>query len=340
MRKTTPQRAAMLLAGLVLAPLLACAATRNDSPALVPWTFHADWSGGFSGWMSFPLAQDIGYDPTLYTVKLGDTAALRHNFISHGEPNPWFGFIRPLSFTADARTRVALRYRLDLTTALAQPEIMLVAADGHHYTAPLAAGNGDHSVSITGAQLHLAGATHIVAIILRGRLEHPPVYSESQWLLEQFELHAERTPEVALSSPKLNTTVDGSHVADITLAPGGTLAIERTSASVPATVTLYDATGATSRFSGPARRHSRSFLAPQRERPARPLESRDRAGSGSNQLPVPRTRPHPAASSSAALAGKARGVAHRRSLRGPAQAGPSPRRDARGEDRVQSCGRR
>jgi hypothetical protein len=236
----------MLLAGLVLAPLLACAATRNDSPALVPWTFHADWSGGFSGWMSFPLAQDIGYDPTLYTVKLGDTVALRHNFIAHGEPNPWFGFIRPLSFTADARTRVALRYRLDLTTALAQPEIMLVAADGHHYTAPLAAGNGDHSVSITGAQLHLAGATHIVAIILRGRLEHPPVYSESQWLLEQFELHAERTPEVALSSPKLNTTVDGSHVADITLSPSGSLAIERTSSSVPATVTLYDATGTTS----------------------------------------------------------------------------------------------
>ena len=55
--------------------------------ALAPWTFRADWSGGFSGWMSFPLAQDIGYDPTLYTVRLGDSAALRHNFISHGEPD-------------------------------------------------------------------------------------------------------------------------------------------------------------------------------------------------------------------------------------------------------------
>jgi len=209
MRMTTPQRAAMFCAGLVLAPLFAGASTHDASSALAPWTFRADWSGGFSGWMSFPLVQDIGYDPTLYTVKLGDAAALRHNFVSHGEPNPWFGFIRPLKFTADARTRLAVGYHLDLTGALVQPEIMLVGADGHHYTAPLAAGNGDHSVVITGAQLRLAGSTPIVAVILRGRIEHPPAYSESQWLLKKFELQAERVPEVALVAPELNTTVDG-----------------------------------------------------------------------------------------------------------------------------------
>src|SRR5215469_1607796 len=183
MRMTPPQRAVMLCASLVLAPLLASATTTEASRALAPWTFRADWSGGFSGWMSFPLAQDIGYDPTLYTVKLGESTALRHNFISHGEPTPWFGFIRPLRFTADARSRVALRYRLDLTADLVQPEIMLVAADGHHYTASLIAGNGDHSVTITGAQLRLTGSTPIVAVILRGRLQHPPAYTESQWLL-------------------------------------------------------------------------------------------------------------------------------------------------------------
>jgi hypothetical protein len=196
--------------------------------------------------MSFPLAQDIGYDPTLYTIKLGGAAALRHNFVSHGEPTPWLGLIRPLRFTADESTRVALRYRLDLSSSLAQPELMFVGADGRHYTAPLASGNGEHCVTITGAQLHLTAQRSIVAIILRGRLEHPPAYSESQWLLEQFDLQAERTPEVALTLPKLNTTVDGSHVADVTFAPGESLEIERTSASRSATITLYDPTGATS----------------------------------------------------------------------------------------------
>lgn len=225
-------------------PLFARGARRGASSTLASWTFRADWSGGFSGWMSFPLAQDIGYDPTLYTVKLGEGAALRHTFVSHGEPTPWFGFIRPLSFTADASTRIVLRYWLDLTTALAQPELMLVAADGHHYTAPLVAGNGEHNLTITAAQLHLARDTVIVAIIVRGKLERPAVYSESQWLLERFELQGKRIPEAALAAPNLSTDIDGSHVADIALAPGEALTIERMSASQSATITLNDPTGA------------------------------------------------------------------------------------------------
>ena len=241
-----PQRTVALLAGLSLATLPAGATTHDDAHSLAPWVFRADWSGGFSGWMSFPLAQDIGYDPTLYTVRLGDSAALRHNFISHGEPDPWFGFIRPLRFTADAGSRIELHYRLDLTATLAHPELMLVAADGHHFAAPLVAGNGEHTVVITGAQLHLPTTTPIVAIILRGKLEHPPAYSESQWVLERFDLQAQRTPEVALAAPKLDTTVDGSHVAQITLAPGGSLPIERASDSLPAIITLYDPAGAIS----------------------------------------------------------------------------------------------
>src|SRR5581483_11953777 len=128
MRMKTLQCAVMLCAGVALAPLLASAATRDASPALAPWSLRADWSGGFSGWMSFPLAQDIGYDPTLYTVQLGDSTALRHNFISHGEPDPWFGFIRPLRFTADSGSRIDVHYRLDLTATLKHPELMLVAA--------------------------------------------------------------------------------------------------------------------------------------------------------------------------------------------------------------------
>ncbi|HEV2577345.1 MAG TPA: heparinase II/III family protein [Acidobacteriaceae bacterium] len=244
MRSTTPQRAATLLVSLLLAPLLACGATHSVSSALAPWIFHADWSGGFSGWMSFPLAQDIGYDPTLYTVKVGETTALQHNFNSHGEPTSWFGFIRPLCFTADARTRLVVRYRLDLSAALAEPELIFVGLDGHRHTTPLPGGNGEHNLAITGAQLHLATATPIVAIILRGRLEHPPLYSKSRWLIENFELHAERAPEVVLASPKLDATVDGSQVADITLSPSGALKIERVFPSLPATISLYDPTGA------------------------------------------------------------------------------------------------
>lgn len=244
MRIRKPQRVAAVLAGLILSsPPVFAAVPASSQSAFEPWTFRADWSGGFSGWMSFPLAQDVGYDPTLYTEKRGDAVQLRHNFLSHGEPQPWFGFVRPLAFTADARTQITLRYRLDLTATLANPELMLVGADGHHYSAPLTAGNGEHALAISGVQLHLAAPTAIVAIILRGRLLHPAAYAESAWLLQQFELHAERASAVALSAPALSTAVDGSLVMDAALSPGDTLTIQRRSTSDAATVTLSDPAG-------------------------------------------------------------------------------------------------
>jgi hypothetical protein len=194
--------------------------------------------------MSFPLAQDIGYDPSLYTIELGGSSALRHNFVSHGESTPWFGFIRPLTFVADAHTQLSIRYELNTACPLANPEFMLVAADGRHYAAQLTSGNGAHAAKLTGAQLHLAGPTSIVAIILRGRLQGPPERSESQWILQEFVLHAGRVPEVALVAPKLNGTPDGSQVAAMSLPVEGTLKIERKSGILPARIALSDSTGA------------------------------------------------------------------------------------------------
>jgi hypothetical protein len=194
--------------------------------------------------MSFPLAQDIGYDPSLYTIRFGASAALRHNFVSHGEPAPWFGFLRPLTFVADAHTQISLRYELNTASPFAEPELMLVAADGHHYTAALPSGNGQHTVTLTGVQLHISGETPIVLIILRGRLQRPPDRTESQWTLQQFVLEAGRIPEVALVTPKLNAMVDGSQVAAISVPLEGTLKIERTSARFPAGITVSDSTGA------------------------------------------------------------------------------------------------
>ncbi|HEY5328972.1 MAG TPA: heparinase II/III family protein [Acidobacteriaceae bacterium] len=226
--------------------LTAAAATAPDKPAtaLKPWVFRADWTSGYAGWMSFPLAQDIGYDPTIFTEKQGTTTVLQHEFLSHGEPRPWFGMVRPLEFSANAQSEIKLRYRLDTAgTAMRPLELILNGVDGHHYAAALPAEPGEHTVSITGAQLHLTAATPIQAIILRGRLQHPSRDSVSRWTLEEFVLHAERAPEVALSLPKLNATVDGSWVASSTVTRGGELTIERKSSGVPARIALFDGSG-------------------------------------------------------------------------------------------------
>ncbi len=228
-----------------MSALLAVAATPNKpATTLRPWVFRADWTGGYAGWMSFPLAQDIGYDPTIFTEKQGASTVLQHEFLSHGEPRPWFGMVRPLEFSADAQSEITLRYRLDTAGTTMHPlELILNGVDGHHYTAALPAEPGEHTVRLTGAQMHLTAKTPIQAIILRGRLQHPSLDSVSRWTLEEFVLHAERAPEVALSLPQLDATVDGSWVANATVARGGELTVERKSSGASAHIALYDGAG-------------------------------------------------------------------------------------------------
>ncbi|HEV2325821.1 MAG TPA: heparinase II/III family protein [Terracidiphilus sp.] len=235
------------LAGLLAGTLLATSIAANAVPpstGLAAWTYRADWEGGFSGWMSFPLAQDVGYDPTLYVEKQGNEAVLRHNFLSHGEPTPWFGMIRPLSFFADAQSAITLRYRLKLACPMTQAELLLAGADGNRYTAPIPSEAGEHSVTIDGAALHLSGEVPFQAIVLRGRLLHPPDDSRSEWLLEAVVVRGEREAQVPLSAPQLDAAIDGSWVAGKPVFAGEDLKIVRTSAAGPAQISLYDSKGA------------------------------------------------------------------------------------------------
>ena len=78
-------RAVTLLFASAYAAMGAAATQGHTAPAMQPWTYHADWSGGYSGWMSFPLAQDVGYDPSIYVEKEGGRSVLFHKFTAHGE---------------------------------------------------------------------------------------------------------------------------------------------------------------------------------------------------------------------------------------------------------------
>jgi hypothetical protein len=211
----------------------------SPSTELVPWAFRADWNGGFSGWMSFPLAQDVGYDPSLWVDKEGNGAVLRHEFISHDEPTPLFGVVRPLKFFADAQSEIKLRYRLTLACPMTSTEVLLAGADGNRYTAPLPSGAGEHSVTITGAALHLRNETAIQAIIVRGRLQHPPNHSHSGWILEAVEVNGKREAQISLSAPQMDAAIDGSLIARKPVFAGGDLKIARASGSA-AQISLYD----------------------------------------------------------------------------------------------------
>ena len=213
------------------------------SPLMEPWTYHADWSSGFSGWMSFPLSQDIGYDPSIYIEKEGNREVLFHKFTSHGELQPQFGMIRPLNFEAGPQSRIELQYRLRLAVKMSGLKLTLAGTDGHKYTASLPSEEGEHKVIVTGAALHLSGPTQIEAIVLSGRLQHPEVDSESRWILQGFVLRAKRPKNVQILLPHLVQDSDGSQVAKESVAVGSPLPMELAS-SAAAEILVFDAAGA------------------------------------------------------------------------------------------------
>jgi len=232
-----------LFAGFFSRPAAAQAGREVTIAQPSPWIFRADWSGGFCGWMSFPLAQDVGYDPSLYVDQQGAHSVLVHNFIPHGERKAWFGLIRPLHFFAGPKSIVEISYDLKIAGAMKDLHIILAAADGRQYSAALPSQNGTHRVRILAAELGLTKREPVQAIVLRGLIDNPTPGIESQWLLKAFALHAERATQVALASPKLESSVDGDWVARKIVRAGSSLQIEIKSQSSPAQASVYDGAG-------------------------------------------------------------------------------------------------
>ena len=244
-----------VIAGVAIAVLSlgagGAAQTRQIThPRMVSWEYRADWNGGFSGWMSYPLAQDVGYDPSLYTVRQGNRTVLFHELDGHGEKRAWLGFVRPLRFSAGPALSLEVQYRLNAAGRFSDARLILVGTDGHRYTAALPSGDGEKTVRITGARLGLNSVVEIEAAILEGRVQNPPSGSQSQWVLERFVLDALRPKQVSLIQPQMEAALDGAFgpfISREVVNAGAPLHVQLASGDKPATIALYDPTGSLTR---------------------------------------------------------------------------------------------
>jgi len=192
------------------------------STARVAWTFRADFSRGLSGWMSFPLAQDIGFDPSLYTVRDDGRAMLVRDVEPLGRQRLQLGVIRPLECIAGARAAVELEYALASAGQVSAFDLVLAAADGHRYTALLPLARGLQHVRITGNQLGLpADGTSIQAVALIARVEGPRSAGNDRLSVSQFIVSAERRPEVEIVSPLLERSEPGPAIVAREIVRGG-----------------------------------------------------------------------------------------------------------------------
>ncbi len=195
--------------------------------AHAPWTFRSDFAHGLTGWMSFPLVQDIGFDPSLFTAQEGGRTVLVRQVQPLGRKRLDLGFIRPLKFFASPASSVQLAYSLRAAGKLQSLRLILAGADGRRYAAALDSAPGEHTAKILGSELSLpAAGAKIQAVLVVARLEAPPARARERLTLASVEIHAERPPEVRLAAPALNRSeVGGESVAREVFAPGSSLRV-------------------------------------------------------------------------------------------------------------------
>jgi hypothetical protein len=233
------------------------------------WTFREDFSHGIPGWVSFPLSQDVGYDPTIYTTQVGGSPLLVRDMTSYGQRLLRPGLARPLMFPALVRDMTSYGERL-LRVGLARPlmfhvapsssfrivydfetfgrniglHLTLGAVDGRRYNHSLSFQPGAHDVQVDGRQLEMpAAGVDVDVIVLEAEVDAPPPGSHSRLTLRALEIQAERPASILIRAPKLDRSpVNDIAVAQEVVAVGNPLKVDLGAGSA-ARVAVYDDVG-------------------------------------------------------------------------------------------------
>jgi hypothetical protein len=241
---------ALLVALAAVPPLFATHTgpqfSQSGAAHLATWTFREDFSKGIPGWMSFPLSQDVGYDPSIYTAQRSGRAVLVRDVVAQqGERRLLLGMLRPLSFHATIASAFRMEYDLEATGHVATIKLVVSSVSGKQYITELPLQTGRRQVQISGRTLGLASAgDDIEATVVEALIEQPAWGSHNQLTIYQFDIEAQRTPAVALRWPRL-THSEGMQVsvADQFYKPEKPLHIQIEDSKQTASLILLDGAG-------------------------------------------------------------------------------------------------
>ncbi len=248
---TRPWRRAVVVVTVALfgaaasSPGAARRASGDTARPFVPWTFREDFQHGIPAWMSYPLAQDVGYDPSLYTQKIAGVPCLVRDVTAYGQRVLHVGIIKPLRFHADRASRFRLNYQLEMGGRVERIRLLLAGEDGRLYASPLAdRPAGAHSADIRGEAFRLPnGGVDVQAVLIEADVQSPDLGSSNRLILRRFEVNALRPAELDLTAPKLvRSSNDGPWLSAQALAPGEPLLVEPKT-SKPVKVSIYDSAG-------------------------------------------------------------------------------------------------
>jgi hypothetical protein len=110
---------------------------------------------GIPSWQSYPLAQDVGYDPSVYTEP-GASFALVRDVVNFGEKEDEIGLIRSLHFNTSGRLTISIGYATHLAGEPVSAQLLVTTKDGHKYETKLPVhADGKESLVISGDELKL-----------------------------------------------------------------------------------------------------------------------------------------------------------------------------------------
>jgi len=272
-RRSQLTTAIILFSALLVAPARSTAQRPSQRPAdFVPWTFSEDFRHGISGWMGFPMVQDVGYGISLYATKgegewsleeggalvpagtrTDGSWALVRDVTVDGQKLLRFGVLRTLQFHATPSSSFRMVYDLEVCGKLSRAAVTLAAMDGRRYTGLLPLLTGPQEVRLEGREFHLptAGAdVEVITIVAEDAA--PPVLasvgitsagSHDRLTLRVFEVKAERRPSVSLEAPQLErSSVDEVAVARAVVTPENPL-IVRLGPGQATQAVIYDGAG-------------------------------------------------------------------------------------------------
>ncbi len=215
------------------------------SPASMPWSFREDFRHGIPNWASYPLAQDQGYDPSLYTATGNGPARLVRDVIAEGQQYLRIGLLRPLQFRATPLSSFFLEYTTEFTGPITRAEFWLAGTDGKRYRAALPGTSGRQRVQLQGKRLGIpTGGIEVEGLVIEFCVARPSLGSHNRLLLQEVAIDAERVPEVALARPRLIRSRAADYlVAAEPVTPKASLHLELAPGASSADVLLYDPSG-------------------------------------------------------------------------------------------------
>lgn len=233
-----------LAALTMLAGCFAAAAPVFSGPGYEAWSFREDFSHGIPGWLGFPLSQDVGYDPSIYTETRQVSAVVVRDKIAYGERLERVGMVRPLRFHAIPSSSFHLEYDFSTDGKVQGGRLTLGTTDGKRFRHSLPFECGHHDVHVGGQQFGFTpDGANVEIIILEAEVAGPSVGSHTLLTLRSLEIQAEKPAQLQVGAPALEPSrIDDVAVARQVVECGKSF-LSRITPAEGAKISIYDDDG-------------------------------------------------------------------------------------------------